>query len=253
MAAITQGPRFLPSGDPALVVEFGDRIDRSLSAAVIDLAERLRVADLGGVTETVPTFRSLLVHYDPLATSAERLIEQISGLIAGPIGDRAAAQASTRLWRIPACHEAGFAPDLAEVAAKADLTPDEAIALHQAERYHVYMVGFVPGFPYLGDLPEALQLPRRENPRVKVPAGSVAIAASMTAVYTTESPGGWPLIGRTPVPLFDLRAEPPALLRPGDAVIFEPIPKAEFERIARAVANDDFALEPEALAPEVLA
>ena len=241
MEAITQGPRFLPSGDTALVVEFGDRIDRGLNAAVIGLAERIRAADLGGVTETVPTFRSLLVHFDPLATSAERLTEQISGLIEG----NAAAPASGRLWRIPVCHDADFAPDLAEVAAKAGLTPDEAIARHGAERYHVYMIGFVPGFPYLGDLPEALQLPRRENPRVKVPAGSVAIAAGMTAVYPYESPGGWHLIGRTPAPLFDSRAEPPALLRPGDAVLFEPIPKAEFERIARAVENDDYTLTPE--------
>ncbi len=244
MDATAQEPRFLPSGDTALVVEFGDRIDRRLSAAVTGLADRIRVADLGGVTETVPTYRSLLVHYNPLETSAARLTGQISRLIEG----QAAAQRSGRLWRIPTCHDPAFAPDLAEVAAKADLTPDEAIALHQAERYHVYMVGFVPGFPYLGDLPKALQLRRRENPRVKVPAGSVAIAASMTAVYTTECPGGWHLIGRTPAPLFDLRAEPPALLRPGDTVLFEPIPKAEFERIARAVASHDYALVPEALA-----
>ncbi len=247
MEAITLEPRFLPSGDTALVVEFGDRIDRRLSAAVIGLAERIRLADLGGVTETVPTFRSLLVHYDPLATSAERLTGQISGLIAGRIEGKAAAPAAARLWRIPACHDPEFAPDLAEVAATAGLTPDEAIALHGATRYHVYMVGFVPGFPYLGDLPEALRLPRRENPRVKVPAGSVAIAAAMTAVYPYECPGGWHLIGRTPAPLFDTRAEPPALLRPGDAVVFEPIPRAEFESMARAVANDDYTLTPEAL------
>lgn len=244
MDAITRDVRFLPSGDTALVVEFGDRIDRGLSAAVVGLAERIRVAGLGGVSETVPTFRSLLVHYDPLATSADQLTEQISGLIAGD----AAAQTSGRLWRIPACHEGEFAPDLAEVAAQAGLTPEEAIALHGATRYHVYMVGFVPGFPYMGDLPGPLQLPRRENPRVKVPAGSIAIAAAMTAVYTYECPGGWHLIGRTPAPLFDLRADPPALLWPGDAVLFEPISKAEFDRIARAAENDDYALTPEALA-----
>ena len=243
MEAITQEPRFLPSGDTALVVEFGDRIDRGLSAAVIGLAERIRVADLGGVTETVPSFRSLLVHYDPLATSAERLTEEIAGLIEG----QAAVPTSGRLWRIPVCHDGEFAPDLAEVAAHAGLTPDEAIALHGATRYHVYMIGFLPGFPYLGDLPEVLQLPRRENPRVKVPAGSLAIAASMTAVYTTESPGGWHLIGRTPAPLFDLSAKPPALLRPGDAVVFEPIPRAAFDRIARAVKNHDYRLTAEAL------
>ncbi len=243
MEAVTQGPRFLPSGDTGLVVEFGNRIDRGLSAAVIGLAERIRVADLGGVTETVPSFRSLLVHYDPLATSAERLTEEISGLIE----KSAAAPVSGRLWRIPACHEAEFAPDLAEVAATAGLTPEAAIALHGAQRYHVYMIGFLPGFPYLGDLPEALRLPRRETPRVKVPAGSLAIASAMTAVYTTESPGGWHLIGRTPAPLFDPRAAPPALLRPGDAVVFEPIRKSEFDRIARAVERHDYALTPEAL------
>jgi len=243
MEAIALEPRFLPSGDTALVVEFGKRVDRRLSATVIGLAERIRAADLGGVTETVPTFRSLLVHYDPLATSAERLTGQISGLIGGT----AAAHATGRPWRIPACHDDEFAPDLAEVAATAGLTPDEAIVLHGAERYHVYMIGFLPGFAYLGDVPEALQLPRRDNPRVSVPAGSVAIAAGMTAVYPNESPGGWHLIGRTPVPLFDLCAEPPALLRPGDAVVFEPIPKAEFERIARAVENHDHALTPEVL------
>ncbi len=244
MEAITREPRFLPSGDTALVVEFGARIDRGLSSAVIGLAERIRLADLDGVTETVPTFRSLLVHYDPLATSTARLTEQISGLIEGA----AVAQASGRLWRIPACHDGEFAHDLAQVADTAGLTPDEVIALHGAVRYHVYMVGFVPGFPYLGDLPEALRLPRRKNPRVKVPAGSVAIAAGMTAVYTYESPGGWHLIGRTPAPLFDPRAEPPALLRSGDAVVFEPIPKVEFERIARAVEKHDYTLMPEALA-----
>ncbi len=244
MEAGTQEPRFLPSGDTALVVEFGDRIDRGLSAAVIGLAEGIRVAALRGVTETVPSFRSLLVHYDPLATSVARLTEEISGLLGG----EAAVQAAGRLWRIPACHDAAFAPDLAEVAARAGLTPEAAIALHGAQRYHVYMIGFLPGFPYLGDLPEPLQLPRRENPRVKVPAGSLAIAAAMTAVYTTESPGGWHLIGRTPVLLFDARAEPPALLRPGDGVVFEPISRAEFDRIARAVENHDYALTPEALA-----
>ncbi len=244
MEAIAREPRFLPSGDTALVVEFGEDIDRALSAAAIGLAERIRVAGLGGVTETVPTFRSLLVHYDPLATSAARLTGQISGLMGGTV----AAPASGRLWRIAACHDTEFAPDLAEVATQAGLTPDEAIALHGAARYHVYMIGFLPGFPYLGDLPEALRLPRRETPRVKVPAGSLAIAAAMTAVYPNESPGGWHLIGRTPVPLFDARAEPPALLRPGDAVVFEPIPRGEFDRIARAVENHDYTLKPEALA-----
>lgn len=241
MSETAQDVRFLPSGDTALVVEFGNKVDRRLSAGVLRLGARITDAGLTGVTETVPTFRSLLVHYDPLATSAQRLVEQIAGLI-----DRSeAADLPGRLWRIPACHEPDFAPDLAAVAAEVGLSPDQVIERFCAERYHVYMLGFLPGYPYMGDVPEALRLPRRENPRVKVLPGSVGIATNMTAVYCLESPGGWHLIGRTPAPLFDLHADPPALLRPGDAVVFEPISGVEFGRIAQAVEGGGYALAPE--------
>lgn len=223
---------FLPSGDTALVVQFGDRIDRALSEAVLRLDANLAEAALPGVVETVPTFRSLLVHYDPLHTSAEALIRAIEALLDRPRQLHRAA----KLWHIPVCYEGDYAPDLAEVAKASGLGPEEVVALHSVTRYHVYMIGFLPGYPYMGDLPEPLRLPRRVDPRVRVPPGSVAIATAMTAVYPFESPGGWHLIGATPVRLFDPQRDPPALLAPGDGVRFEPIGP---DRFAELRADDE--------------
>ena len=127
------------------------------------------------------------------------------------------------MWRIPACYDPSLSPDLAEVATRTGLTPQQVAERHSAVTYHVYMVGFLPGYPYMGDLPAELALPRRENPRTKVPPGSIAIATTLTAVYTLESPGGWHLIGRTPAPLWDLRRDRPVVLQAGDKVVFRPI------------------------------
>ena len=202
--------RFLPSGDTAVVAEFGDRIDRALNQRVLRLNAAVRAARVPGVVETLPTFRSLLVHYDPLATRNVDVIAAIERLMAL---EETAAQSGT-LWRIPACYEGTHAPDLEEVAQRAGLAVDEVIRLHSGTQYQVYMIGFSPGFPYMGDVPAPLALPRRTDPRVRVPAGSIAIAAGMTAVYPVESPGGWHLIGSTPVRFFDVSAPQPALLAP---------------------------------------
>ena len=236
--------RFLPCGDTALTVEFGNRIDRRLSDAVLALSARLHAAAIAGVVETVPTFRSLLVHYDPLRITSAQLVRRIGDLAEG--GNETVD--AGRHWRIPACYEDEFAPDLEQVAAATGLRPAQVVALHAGTRYHVYMLGFLPGFPYMGDLPEPLRLPRLHDPRVRVPAGSVAIAQGMTAVYTFESPGGWHLLGRTPVAFFDAGATPPALLRPGDAVSFEPVPRHEYQRLAAAIAAGSHVLLPEPLA-----
>lgn len=232
--------KYLPCGDTALAVEFGDRIDRQLSAWVVGLGRRIDEARLAGLVETVPTFRSLLVHYDPLSTSASRLCAQIDTLLEAGVDE----QSTGRLWRVPACYQGDLAPDIDEVATRTGLTSSEVIAGHTAERYYVYMLGFLPGYPYMGDLPEPLRLPRRKNPRVKVPAGSVAIALNMTAVYSFESPGGWHLIGRTPINLFSPGRMPPALMQPGDAVCFEAISRSEFDRLS----TDAFVPVPEQLA-----
>ena len=235
--------KVLNSGDSALVVEFGDRIDRVINDRVLALRARVDAAGIPGVVETVPTFRSLMVHYDPLRVAAVELTKAIETLFAGA----AAADQVRRHWRVPVCYEGELAPDLPEVAARAGLEPHEVVRLHSSVGYHVYMVGFLPGYPYMGDLPPPLHLPRRADPRVRVPPGSVAIATAMTAIYPVESPGGWHLIGTTPIRIFDVASLPPALFAPGDAVEFEPIDRARFDRLRDQAASGEHRLVPREL------
>jgi inhibitor of KinA len=235
--------RFLPAGDRALVIEFGDTVDRGLSGAVLRLAALIDVAAIPGVVEMVPTFRSLLVHYDPLSTTAAELERRIAGLAgrAPPVGR------AGRSWRIPFCAEGGYAPDLAEVARRSGLACDAVVARLSAVAYHVYMLGFLPGFPYLGDLPAELALPRRADPRLRVPPGSIAIATTLCAIYPYQSPGGWHLVGTTPVRLFDIARQPPALFAAGDAVRLEPIDAAAFAALRAAVEGGEWVAESEPL------
>ena len=238
-------PRVLSCGDTAISFEFGDRIDRDLSMAAVALSRKIEAAGLEGVIESVPTFRSVLVHYSPLQTSSADLVRRILSLANSGVAELAPA----RLWRIPACYEPLLAPDLDDVAARTGLSTNEVVARHTGGRYRVYMLGFLPGYPYMGDLCPALRLPRREDPRIKVPPGSVAIAMEMTAVYTYQCPGGWLLIGRTPIRLFDVAARPPALLQPDDQVMFEAVSRAEHDRLAAAVARGEFVLQSEPAMP----
>ena len=228
--------KFLPSADSAVIVEFGDRIDRSLSDQVLGLAERMRTVDIGGVIEVVPTFRSLMVHYDPLRTSSVALVGAIKALLTS----KTALDRKRRLWRVPVCYQSEFAPDLASVAEQTNLSVGDVVALHAGTRFHVYMIGFVPGYPYMGDLPKALVLPRRADARIRVRPGSVAIATTMTAIYPLESPGGWHLIGTTPIQVFDALASPPALFAPGDSVEFEAIDPHAFAQIRRATERREY-------------
>ena len=236
--------RFLSAGDRALIVEFGDRIDRRLSHDVLRLNATIRSKALSGVVETVPTFRSLMIHFDPLVTTRGDLEHAIRSLLDHDLGQRSEAT----LWRIPVCYEGELAPDLTEVAQLTGLTPGEVVAMHSRTRYHVYMLGFLPGFPYMGDLPVELALPRRADPRLRVPAGSISIATSLTAIYPYESPGGWHLIGATPLRLFDLDRPSPALLAPGDAVLFQPVDRAHYEQIRQAVESRSYKVESEPIA-----
>ena len=236
--------RFLSAGDQALVVEFGDRVDRKLSEDVLRLNATVRSRALEGVIETIPTFRSLMIHFDPLVITRGRLELSIEGLL----GDDSGSQIDTRFWHIPVCYEGELAPDLVEVAQLTGLTPSDVVAMHSGTIYHVYMLGFLPGFPYLGDLPAELSLPRRADPRVRVPPGSIAIATSLSAIYPYESPGGWHLIGLTPIRLFDVGRPRPALFAPGDTVIFKPIDGASFAAIRRAVEARSYEVESEPVA-----
>jgi len=234
-------PRLLPSGDTVLVLEYGDKIDWRISRHVNALNRRLRDEPIEGVIETVPTFRSLAVHYDPDVVGFETLGAKLSQLSERIEGD----DTQTRLWRIPGCYDAEFGPDLAELGERADLSAQQVVDCHASTQYLVYMMGFLPGFAYMGDVPEPLVQPRRETPRTRVPAGSIAVATSMTAVYTLESPGGWHILGRTPLIFFDLEQEYPALLSPGDRVVFEPVSREAFETINSQVTSGRYRLEPE--------
>ena len=231
--------RFLSAGDRALVVEFGDRVNRTLSERVLRLDAMIRSNPPVGTVETVPSFRSLAIYYDPLLTSQGELRREIAPLL--DLGDD--PRAGARLWHVPVCYEGEFGPDLAEVARLTGSTPHDVVALHSGTRFHVYMLGFLPGFPYMGDLPPQLALPRRADPRLRVPAGSISIATTLTAIYPYESPGGWHLIGATPIRMFDPERPKPALFAPGDAVMFQPIDAAAFTSIRKAVETRGYKVE----------
>ncbi|MGE4526982.1 MAG: 5-oxoprolinase subunit PxpB [Rhodospirillaceae bacterium] len=234
-------PTIKSLGDTALSIEYGEAIDPTVNAQVMALYAALEAARaenaLTGVIETVPSFRALAVHYDPLRIGHDELVERLRPWIATARPD----VRSGRAWVLPACYEgADLAPDLGEVAAATGLTPEDVVARHTGAAYPVYILGFVPGFAYLGGVPEALRLPRRASPRTAVPAGSVAIAGEMTGVYPLESPGGWHLLGRCPVPMFDPRREPPVFLAPGDTVRFSAIPRAEYDSLRTAAETGSF-------------
>jgi inhibitor of KinA len=232
--------RLLPAGDTALVVEFGDRIDRGLSTWVLALDRGLREAAFAGVVETVPTFRSLMVHFDPLVLPSAKLTVVIDGMMQG----LRMTEGTERSWRLPVCYDASLAPDLDDVAARTGLTPAQVVERHSGVTYHVYMLGFLPGQAYMGDLPAELALPRRETPRVKIPAGSLAIATTMTCIFPLETPCGWHLIGRSPVPLWDTKPGSAPLLAPGDKVAFTPVSVREYEACLVKIANGEFSITP---------
>lgn len=226
--------RLLDAGDTAVTIEFGEGVDPALLARVdaFDHAVQGAIAAgrLFGIVETVPTFRSLTLIYDPLSTSRTEIDPVLHELLAGNVS---VTEESGRLWRFPVCYGGEHGPDLASLSAAVGLAPDEVVRLHTETTVRVYMLGFLPGFPFMGDLPEVLAQPRRSEPRVRVPAGSVAVAGRLTAIYPWESPGGWHLLGRCPVPLFSPAWPGAALLRPGDRVGFRAIDVTEFAALER--------------------
>ncbi|MFO0707729.1 MAG: 5-oxoprolinase subunit PxpB [Nitrospira sp.] len=221
-------------GDSAVTVELGETIDPAINARVIALAQAIARQRWDGVLDVVPTYRSVTVHVDPLVLDIEVFSEQLRGL-ALSLPHQIAANG--RLRRIPVLYGGEWGPDLDALADYAQVSPHEVIRLHSAQIYRVYMLGFIPGFPYLGIVPLPLAMPRLATPRVLVPAGSVGIAGAQTGIYPTATPGGWRLIGRTPLSLYRPRHAEPFRLRAGDAVRFEPIEIEEFERL-REGSND---------------
>ena len=212
-----------------MVVEFGEEIDLHTNRKVTALHAAVNALELAGITDLVPTFRSLAIHYDPdIVPFAELEIE-----LRAILPDLSSHSFSGRDWSIPACYDLDLSPDLQAVADSCSLSIEQVIRCHSGATYHVYMVGFLPGYPYLGDLAAEIALPRKITPSLRIPARSIAIAERMTAVYPIESPGGWHVIGRTPMRLFDETATLPALLAPGDRVRFSPVTRHEYDRLSK--------------------
>jgi inhibitor of KinA len=223
-------PRFLLTGDRGLLVEFGAAIDPEINQKVRQVFLSLEKSPIHGVTEVIPTYRSILITYDPFKTDPERIKIEIL--------DR---ENNVDKWEIPppetyeiqVVYGDEFGPDLEFVAQHNKLTPEEVIQIHTSGTYLIYMIGFTPGFPFLGGLSQRIFTPRLENPRQLVPAGSVGIANNQTGIYPIDSPGGWQLIGKTPIKLYDPAGSPPILLKAGNYLKFKSISRKEFQEIAR--------------------
>ncbi|PLR80797.1 hypothetical protein CVD25_08115 [Bacillus canaveralius] len=222
----------IPLGDSAISIQFGNEISKEANEQVHLAARKLKAAPFPGMIDIVPAFHTLTLHYNPTAINSADPFQKVCNEVANRLHAEVtnySTHVPERLIKIPVCYEEEFAPDLAEVAKTNQLTKDEVIAIHSSKTYNVYFIGFAPGFPFLGGMDKRISTPRKNTPRTGIPAGSVGIAGSQTGIYPIDTPGGWQLIGRSPLPLFLPQAEVPSLLRAGDLVKFVPISRQSFE------------------------
>ena len=231
--------RYVPAGDACLIIEFGKEINPELHYKVRRLMLALEAHSVPGIVELVPAYCSLAVHYDPLLTTFRQIYEQVK-IVAESMEEYKLP--ATRFIDIPVVYGGDYGPDLEFVAGQRGMSTEEVISRHTSVDYLVYMLGFTPGFPYLGGLDERIAVPRLENPRMHIPAGSVGIAGKQTGIYPVDSPGGWRLIGRTPLVLFDAAAAEPVLLKPGDYLRFCSVSAEEYGEIRRQVREGTYSL-----------
>jgi len=225
-------PFFRIAGDRGLLVEYGDVIDPDINNKVRSMAIVMEQETLEGVLETIPTYRSLLIIYNPAITNPAKLKKEILNL-EERLSEIKIPPPST--VEIPVCYGGEFGPDIQFVAEHNSVTEDDVIRIHSGEEYQIYMIGFTPGFPFLGGLPEVLNTPRLETPRSFVPEGSVGIANNQTGIYPVASPGGWQLIGRTPIRLFAPERSNPFIYKAGDRIRFKPISEEDYTNLAGEV------------------
>lgn len=240
MTAPLAPPRILLSGDAAVTVEFGRAIDAAANQRVLTLDRALGGAAIPGIRETVPTYRSLLIHYDPELIDAATLGNRVLALSQATAITEAT---DARHWRIPVCYGGEHGIDLEPAANTLGLTADELIRRHAGGRYQVAMIGFTPGWSYLSGLDPALALPRHQNPRVLTPAGAVSIGGVQAGIQCLAGPSGWHLLGRTPVRTYQLHRTPVFLLEPGDAISFVAIDAQQFVELERAAAAGELIAE----------
>jgi KipI family sensor histidine kinase inhibitor len=233
--------KFLPCGDTGLTVQFGEVIDRDLSRRILCLRSVVDSAGLKGVVETVPSYRSLTIHYDPLQTCQADLIESLKPLVEETDDD---GNIHSTHWRFPVCFEnEEFAPDLDHVADWAGMPKQAVIDILTSTPLYLYMIGFAPGQPHFGDLPESLAIPRRENPVQRIAKGSLLIATRLVVLYPVDNPTGWHVVGRCPIPIYDITSENPVLLTPGDTLSLYSVEMPEYNAIASQISAGTYDIE----------
>jgi inhibitor of KinA len=223
-------PEILPSGDSSVLVRFGDQISEMLNRKVIAFQKNLEMKRIHGVIETIPADASLLVIYNPLILSYKDLLQKIQEILKEPETEKSS---KSGIITIPVCYDKSFGLDLEEVSKQTRLSIDEIVEIHTASIYLVFMLGFVPGFPYLGELDPRIACPRKQTPRQAVPEGSVGLAGRQTGIYPIESPGGWQIIGRTPLKIFNPGSKNTFPIQTGDRIRFKPIDLKEFEVLSK--------------------
>lgn len=228
--------RIYPCGDHAVTIELGDAIDLTVNEKVMALFGYVKAAQITGVQDVIPSYHTITLVYDITVLKKQSPASSVYEMMCGELQKAVNAYTATsytvpRLVKIPVCYDLSLAPDLGSLAASHHLSVAEVIQLHTAKTYRVYMIGFLPGFAYMGSVDDKIITPRKEKPRTKVPAGSVGIAGRQTGIYPLDSPGGWQLIGQTPVQMFTIAKEEPCYLQPGDEVQFYPVSINEFKKL----------------------
>ena len=232
--------RYLPAGDKVIVVEFGNGIDNEINNKVMALYQVINSSHIKGIEELIPTYRSLMVQYNPSQVVYKELIALLKKLSENLDQEIMTKQ---RIIEVPVIYGREFGPDIEFVASHNNMSVDEVIQIHTSHDYLIFMLGFTPGFPYLGGMSDKIETPRLEAPRKKIPVGSVGIAGKQTGIYPIESPGGWQLIGRTPITLYDPYREPPILMQAGDFIRFVSVSLKDYRQIECQVAENTYSLK----------
>ncbi len=229
--------KILTAGDSSLLVEFGKEISPDINRRIAATVQLMREQNIEGVVDVIPAFCSLLINYDPRVIRYEQMKKRIEGLVSVDVrtGDQ-----TRKIFEIPVLYGGEYGPDLPYIAEHAGLSQEEVIRIHSSADYLIYMLGFLPGFCYLGGLDERIHTPRLANPRIKIPAGSVGIGGSQTGIYPLDSPGGWQLMGMTPVKTYDPNRDVPILVQAGEYIRFVPIDEAEYRRIQELVDRNEY-------------
>lgn len=230
--------KILTAGDSSVLIEFGKEISPEINAKITALVHLMKEQHIEGVVDMIPAFSSLLINYDPRVVTHGKMKRRLEKLLKLEVQEE---ESGVRIIEIPVCYGGEYGPDLENIAKNAGLSTDEVIAIHSSRDYLIYMLGFLPGFSYLGGLDERIHTPRLANPRIRIPAGSVGIGGSQTGIYPLDSPGGWQLLGLTPVKTYDPQRETPILFEAGDYIRFVPVTETQFMEIKEQVDAGTYA------------